>query len=542
MKRLLTRTKDFVFAQQTGILSSALVISSMLLLARIFGLMRFRVMNNYFSKEELALYLAAFRIPDFVFELLISGALSTTFIPFFQSFGSDKKKQSRVISSLISVICFMLVFLVLILYITMPQVVKLTVIGFNDAELLEVTRLSRILLVAQLPFLVLGNILTGLSQAYKRFLLPAFAPVIYNIGIVGSTIILAPQFHLDAVIIGVVVGSALFFASQLPALFTLDFQLYPTFTFAKEVYSFFKTITPRILTVLAAQIEATIDQTLSTLISTGAYTIFYFAQHLQLLPVSIIGMAFGQASLPYLAEMYQSDRISELKKVITDSLSNMFFVMMPVMLFFVVSRTPLVRLIYGGQRFDWTGTVLTAETMSFFALSIPFHSCYYFLTRCFYAAQNSRTPFIVSICSIAFNAILSYIAVGYMELPVWSLGLTFSFTIILQTLTLIFLLHIQLGGLLLMSFLKEFAKISVAVLMALVVMYPSQRILDGLIFDTTRTINLVLLMLSTGTIMTTVYLLACWLLDASGLFLITRLLSKVGILKKDDIHELLPVQ
>ena len=542
MNKLLTSTKDFVFAQQTCILSSALVISSMLLLARIFGLMRFRVMNNYFSKEELALYLAAFRIPDFVFELLISGALSTTFIPFFQSFGSDKKKQSRVISSLISVICILLALLVLILYITMPQVVRLTVIGFNETELLEVTRLSRILLVAQLPFLVLGNILTGLSQAYKRFMLPAFAPVIYNIGIVGSTIILAPRLHLDAVIIGVVVGSGLFFASQLPALFTLDFRLYPTLTFVKEVNTFFKTITPRILTVLAAQIEATIDQTLTTLISTGAYTIFYFAQHLQLLPVSIIGMAFGQASLPYLAEMYQSHKINELRKVITDSLSNMFFVMMPVMLFFVVSRTPLVRLIYGGQRFDWTGTVLTAETMSFFAFSLPFHSCYYFLTRCFYAAQNSRTPFIVSICSIAGNAILSYIAVGYMELPVWSLGLTFSITIILQTLALIFLLHIQLGGLLLKIFFKELTKISIAVLMALMVMYPSQRILDGLIFDTSRTINLVLLMITTGTIMTTVYLIACWLLDASGLFLITRLLSKVGILKNDDIHELLPVQ
>jgi putative peptidoglycan lipid II flippase len=129
-----------------------------------------------------------------------------------------------------------------------------------------------------------------------------------------------------------------------------------------------------------------------------------------------------------------------------------------------------------------------------------------------------------------------------MELPVWSLGLTFSITIILQTLALIFLLHIQLGGLLLKIFFKELAKISIAVLMALMVMYPSQRILDGLIFDTTRTINLVLLMITTGTIMTTVYLIACWLLDASGLFLITRLLSKVGILKNDDIHELLPVQ
>ena len=75
MNTILRKTRDFIFAQQAGIISSTILISGMLLLARVFGFARYRVLNGYFTKEELDLYYAAFRIPDFVFEILITGGL-----------------------------------------------------------------------------------------------------------------------------------------------------------------------------------------------------------------------------------------------------------------------------------------------------------------------------------------------------------------------------------------------------------------------------------------------------------------------------------
>lgn len=157
---------------------------------------------------------------------------------------------------------------------------------------------------------------------------------------------------------------------------------------------FIRLVVPRTFTIIVAQIDATIDLTLATLLGGGAYTIFYFAQHLQLLPVSVIGIAFGQASLPYLTEIYRDKKIEEFKKIITDSILNLLFLTVPIAFFFIFARTPLIRLFFGGQKFDWDATVQTAITLSYFSVGIPFHAVYYLITRCFYAIMDSRTPFL----------------------------------------------------------------------------------------------------------------------------------------------------
>jgi putative peptidoglycan lipid II flippase len=539
MQSFLKRTQNIVFSQQKSIVASAVIISSMLMLARIFGLARFRVMNSFFTKEELALYLAAFRIPDFVFEILVSGALSSTFIPFFLSYDNDKKKQSEIASTLVTLLTILLALSIVVLYVWMPQITQLTVIGFDENQLNQVVSLSRLILIGQLPFLFFSNILTGFAQAHKRFMLPALAPALYNMTIVFSTALLAPHIHLNAIILGVVFGACMAFAIQLPILSHVQLHLAPTLQALTQVKDFFKQVVPRICTVLATQIEATIDQTLTTLISTGAYTIFYYGQHLQLLPISIIGIAFGQASLPYLTDMYQKRQYAQLNQVIRDSITNVFFVMMPVMLFFIVSRTPIVRLVYGGHRFDWVGTVQTAETMSLFALSMPFHSCYYFITRCFYSINDNKTPFLVGILYIGLNALLSYIAIAMLHLPVYILGLTFSIVIILQVVTLFMLLTraLKLHGISEIS--KELAKLCISTLFAFALMYPAHRLLDELIFDTTRTINLISLMMTTGSIMMIGYLLSCWLLDVKSLSLLASIVKKIGIFDKKPTSELL---
>ena len=131
------------------------------------------------------------------------------------------------------------------------------------------------------------------------------------------------------------------------------------------------------MTVLVHQVDATIDLTLTSLLGAGSYTVFYLAQHLQLLPVSVIGMAYGQASLPYLSELFQEKKIDQFKKIVADSILSLFFLTIPIASFFIFARTPLVRLFFGGQKFDWAATVQTAVALSYFALSLPVHSIYY---------------------------------------------------------------------------------------------------------------------------------------------------------------------
>lgn len=542
MNTFIKRTRDFIFAQQAGIISSTILISGMLLVARVFGFARYRVLNGYFTKEELDLYYAAFRIPDFVFEILITGALTTTFIPFYLRYARDKAKQSAVTSSIINLITISLAFMVCLLYILMPWIVDIVTPGFQPHELREVVELSRILLIGQLPFLVFGNFLTGISQAHKSFFIPSLAPVLYNVGIVIVTVLLAPLYGLRSTVYGVIAGSVAFFVVQLVVLRKIEFVYEPVFKYLREIKDFFLMIVPRMLTVFAAQIEATIDLSLATLLTQGSYTIFYLAQHLQLLPVSIIGVAFGQASLPYLSEMFQEKKIEEMKKIITDSLSNLFFVTVPIAGFMIANRTAIVRLVFGGSKFDWEATVLTAVTLSFFCISLPFHSVYYFITRCFYATLDSKTPFIVSVTAIVVNTLMSLYAVLVLQLPVWSLGITFTVTVIAQVLVLFSIFAWRVGGLAVRELSVEILKVMVGGALAAVISFDVRRILDGLIFDTTRTLNLFTLMVLCFGIMGVVYVFASWALDAKGLYLVSQTVLRVRQMRKKVVGIFTPLE
>ncbi len=527
MNKILKKTKDFIFAKQTSILSSTMILSGMMILSRIAGFIRYRILAGFFTKEELDIFFAAFRIPDLVFEILINGALSTTFIPFFVEYQRRSKEQSTIISSVINVVTLVLSGFIIILVITMPLLMPVIAPGFTPEMSDQLVFYSRILLLGQLPFLVLGNFLTGISQAKKSFLIPALAPIFYNFAIIVFIYFFADTLHLMAPILGVVIGAMLFFVIQLPVFYIAQFKYQLVLSHLNESVRFFRTATPRILTIIVGQIDATVDLTLATLLGPGAYTIFYLAQRLQLLPVSVVGMAFGQASLPYLTEVFQEKKFNEFRDIVVESILNIFFFTIPAAAFLIVTRTPTVRLFFGGDKFDWEATVLTASTLSYFALSLPLHSIYYFLTRCFYAVFDTRTPFYITAFTIAFSAGLSIFFTLVLKLPVWALALSFSITMSIRTAVLMILLYKKIDGYNVSFFYKETIKIALATFNTSLLTYFLLRLLDGLIFDTSRTIN-VFALLSVGFIFfSVVYLFLSWLFGVREMYLITKMFVKM---------------
>lgn len=532
MNKIFNKTKQFVFSQQKSIFSSALILAFMIVIARLFGFLRYRILAGYFTTDTLDVFYASFRIPDLVFEILITGALISSFIPIYIKYKNDKEKLSTNISSIINLVFIVLFVFLIILFIFMDKIMALITPGYDIEKIRILSMYSRYLLIGQLPFLVFGNILTGIGQANKTFFLAALAPVFYNLGIIIATIFLAPNLNLLAPIIGVMLGAVLFLLIQFPLLFKFDFKYCLILKKTKGLIEFVKTTIPRILTVLTAQIDATIDLALATLLAPGSYTILYLAQRFQLLPVSVIGIALGQASLPYLSEMYQNKRIDEFKKVIVHSIMNIFFLTFPIMFFFIFARTPLIRLFFGGEKFDWNSTVLTAITLSFFALSLPFHSVYYFLTRCFYAFLDTKTPFILSVISVSLNAILSIVFIVFLKLPVWSLAISFSISMTINVILLFVLLHKILKGLNLKIIFIETSKILFASLISSIFSYYLLKFLDVLVFDTTRTIQVFFLLTTVGIIYLLLYLFIAWIINTKEIYLVSKLLIKAKEYKK----------
>ncbi len=542
MERFINKTKELIFASQTSMLSSTIIISGMMLIARFFGFLRYRVLTGYFSAEELDIFFASFRIPDLVFEILITGAITTTFIPFFIKYRTSPEHQSRYISSFINIVLILVTIAIVLLMILMPFIIPIITPGFDEDKTSLIVTYSQFLLLGQLPFLVIGNFFTGIAQAKKIFVIPALAPAVYNLAIIISTLVFFEHIYLLAPVFGVMIGALLFLVVQIPILWMTSFRYQFVLTKTREMWEFFRMAIPRVFTSIISQIDATIDLTLTTLIGAGSYTTFYFAQHLQLLPISLIGMAFGQASLPYLTELYQEQKIEVLRKVVLESLLNLLYLTIPIMVFLIVARTPIVRLFYGGDMFDWEATNTTALTLSYFALSLPLHSSFYFLTRCFYALFDSRTPFFVSLGTILLNTAMSVIFVMVLNLPVWSLALSFSIGMNLNVIILLSLLVRRLGGFEWKLFFIELIKISTASILAGCILFFSNSLLDMLIFDTERTINVFFLLAVNGILFVGVYLGLTWLVAVREIYLLSRMILKIKQYQQKYSEVSTPVQ
>jgi putative peptidoglycan lipid II flippase len=507
MERFFKKTKELIFQEQKDILTSALILSAMMLTSRFFGVIRNRTLATYFTKEELDIFFAAFRIPDFVFELIITGALSSAFIPIFIKYKKNPETLRENISSIINVMMLFLFVFIVITVVFADKIIPLTIPGFSKENTDLVVELSRIFILSQLPFMVLGNIFSGIGQANKTFVLTAIAPIVYTLGLIGGTVFLSSSLWIYGPAIGVVIGAFLFFIIQFPIVYFVDFS-YKVFALKRSVIKeFLNLIVPRTLSVFSTQIDNTVDLFLATLIGGGSYTIIYFAQRLQLFPVAFVGMSFGQASLPYISSLYKDKDFSAIQEIFISSVLQILYCSVPLSIFFIFARTPLVRIAYGGGRFDWNATVLTAIALSAFALSIPLHSVFFFVTRVFYAFHDTKTPFIINIFAVGINTLLSTLFIVVWKMPVWSLGLSFSIAITINVFILFAAYARRVKGLRITKLLKNTAKIYMISFLSALPAYAVIKIMDNLIFDTARTINVFLLLITSSTMFFVVYFL-----------------------------------
>ncbi|MCL4376819.1 MAG: murein biosynthesis integral membrane protein MurJ [Actinobacteria bacterium] len=532
MNKLLDKTRQFIFAKQKSIFSSAVILSVMIIVSSFFGFLRFRILSGLYAKGDLDIFLASFKIPDLIFEILVTGALTSSLIPIFIKYQGNQKQLDENISSIFNLILVLMSFFIVILLIFLDKIIPIITPGFSETKIQAIIFYSRLLLIGQLPLLIIGNFFTGIGQANKTFLLPALSPVVYNIAIIIGAVTLNSSFHLLAPIIGVIIGAFLFVIVQLPILYKSYFNYSLIIKKTTGLVDFFRVIVPRGLTVVVAQIDATFDLVLTSLLGTGAYTVFYFAQRLQLLPVSVIGVAFGQASLPYLSEIYQSGRHDEYNKIVVDSILSLFFFIVPIMSFLIFARTPIVRLFYGGQKFDWDATVSTAITLSYFSLALPFHSIYYFLTRCFYSFLDTKTPFIVSVLTTILNTALSLTFVFILKMPVWWLAISFSISMIINVVVLLYLLSKKIEGFDFKTLFVESTKMVVATLISSIVAYYLIKLLDGLIFDTSYTINVFLLLVTSVCVYFSIYIFLAWFFNIREIYLVTKLILKAREYRK----------
>jgi len=556
VRNFLKNGPAFLTRRQTTILSAAAIIMVMIAASRVLGLIRNRVLAHFFAVETLSLYFAAFRLPEVIFEVLVFGTLSSAFIPTFTAYLSRKEKEQAwyVAGVSLNLAVLIFIFLAILVFIFARFIYQVIAAGFTPDEVGQIVSLARILILAQ-GFFVLSYFLTGVLESLQRFLVPAVAPLFYNLGIILGTVFLSSRWGIYAPAIGATFGAFCHFAIQLPVAIHLGFKPKKTLDISHPgVRKIGRLAAPRMVELSFFQLGKSVELFLASLISTAAYTYFTFANSLQLLPIGLFGTSIAKASLPALSYQAAEKDLEQFKKTFLSSFNEILFLVVPCAVFLAVLRIPAVRLVFGAARFTWASTVETGYTVSAFCLGVVSQALIYLLARAFYALQDTVTPVKVSISGIFFNIFLSFIFVLGLRLPIWSLALSFSVTAIAQTLILIFLLNKKVGGLAKERLVLPFLKVAFSSLTAGGMMFFLLKIFDrsvwdknlsflgrfGLVLSTTfdrfvldtrYTVNLVYLTFLVSLIGGIVYLFLTWILRVEEIAVFTRFLLKLGKLR-----------
>lgn len=553
VKRIIAKSRKILTAPQASVLSAATIIMLMTVASRILGLIRQRTLAHFFAPDELSLFFAAFRLPDTIFEVLVFGTFSSAFIPVFTKTLKDGPSAAwKIAGTVVNISLVIFAILSIIATLFADRIYSVVAPGFDASQRAQIVSVARILFASQ-GFFVVSYVLTGVLESLRRFLIPALAPLFYNLGIILGTIIFFPKLGLFAPVAGVVVGAFSHFLVQLPLASKLGFRFVGSFKPTKQVKEIGRLALPRIVELSFLQISKTVELLLSSLISVAAYTYFTFGNTLQLLPVGLFGISIAKAALPTLSR--QSDSPKDFIHTLTSSLYQVVFLVLPVATMLIVLRIPIVRLVYGTEIFSWEATVQTGMVLSAFAVGVVFQAASSLLARGFYALSDTKTPVLISITSIVLVVTASFVLILGFSLPVWGLAAAFTLGSFFQATALFYLINRRTLGRFSFQLLTPIFKSGIAVLGAGSVMFLLLKIFDRsvwvkrlsflgaiestryiafekFVLDTRYTINLLILTIVVSVVGGVVYLGISLLLRNREVYTFARLFKRVFIKRR----------
>jgi putative peptidoglycan lipid II flippase len=512
----------------SSIVAAALIVGFSSLASRLVGLLRERVFTTTFGAgDTFDAFVAAFRIPDLIFNLIVIGALSASFIPLFTAkLVANKKPTSDAFDFAVSVFNIMVLAVALLSAFhafLAPTIVPLITPGFSGHKLELTIQLSRIMALQPI-LLAVSFVFSGILNSFKRFVVYALAPIIYNIGIIAGVVWLVPLIGIPGLGWGVVLGAALHMLIQLPSAFYVGFRwkllLISSWQDLKELW---RMMLPRVFGLAAQQVNLLVVTVLGSGLLAGSISAFHLANNLQYIPIGIFGIAFAQAAFPTLAEQVSRGQTDKFRQTLTKSFRYILFFVIPISAFFFLLRAQIVRVLFGDGAFDWEDTILTFETFKFLILSIFAQATIPLLTRGFYAQQDTKTPVVISVVAMTLNVFLALFLAP--RFGVEGLALAFSLAAIVHLILLLAMLHWRLNGFNDRQVIASLARIMIATLVASVMVqilkYPVAAIVDMQRFWGVFTQLVV-----TGIGGVATYLALCWLMKSEELAVLRKYIKR----------------
>lgn len=544
VQNFLKKSFNALLTRQTNILSAAFVIMATVIFSQILGLLRTRLLFSIFGPSNtLGIYNYASILPDTIFQLTIAAALASAFIPVFSEYLSkgEEKEAHKMASTLLAVGLTVFAAFSFILALFAPQILAIFNGGqnFSESDMDIMSNMMRIIIVGQLIYIV-GTFFSAMLQSYNHFFIPGIAAALYNVGIIIGIVLFHQQFGIYAVPLGIILGATIFVALQIPMARKVKFSFIPSFSFFRSngLNKIFMLMWPRTIQVGVQQIGTIILAAIIAFMVQPGRTnlLFDSAKTLMFAPISLIGISIAQAAFPVLSR--EKNNLADFKITFITSFNQMLYLILPVSIIMLVLRVPIVRLAFGADKFDWPATVLTGHILAFLSVSIFAQALIVLFYRAFYALHDSVIPLVISAVSTLALIILGYYLVIIQGMGIESIALTFTLANILQLIILIVVLDRKIAGFPKNLLFFPPIKIMLATFLMGISLYVPIKLLDQLVFDTTRTVNLIFLTGISSFIGLSFYLFLTWLFNVKEAKTFLLIFKKIGnwreILSRSD--------
>ena len=481
------RTVDKI-NQRLTVKLAATILAGSTLLSSLLGFFRDRLLNSAYMPSEngvlagypvgLDAYTAAFMVPDFMFAVLVSGALSVTFIPVFNERWVKGNKQSawQISSSMINFMALVtMVASVLIIIFADPLMKYLIAPGLSESG--HALAVSMMRVIAVNPFIfAIASVIASIQQAVGRFMFCALAPMIYNVGIIIGTAWFTNGINLFGwqifdggimgVALGVVLGSFLQLIVSAVGLaglgFDYNFKIYWRNRGFRKVLSL---LPARSVDQGMDYVVSLVEVNLASRLADGTVRAYQQALTLHLMPINLIGVAISNAAFPKLTEHLGEGRDDLFQKDLRSLLRIIFWMALPVAVVIFFTRGYVVHFIRNG------GNQLIAGILGCLVVAILFRTIYHMAARAFYARQDTKTPLYISIFSISLNIILAIVLSMVLKMGAYGLAWAQSTVAVLEVVILLVVMNRQMPKMFDLIFMQAIFRMVIAGIVTGVVCY-----------------------------------------------------------------------
>ena len=435
---------------------AATLLAGSSLIASLLGIFRDRLFNSlyYLTYPTGAdAYTVAFTIPDFMFIILVSGALSVSFIPVFNQrlVAGNKRSAWELSTSIINLMAIAtLVASILIIIFAEPLVQYVVGPGLNESSQALAVSMMRVIAVS--PFLfAIATVITSMQQAIGRFAFFALAPAVYNIGIIIGLLFFTNGINIFGwqvfdggimgVALGVVLGAVLQLVVSTLGLIGMGFDYqFKVYWKNKGFRRVLRLLPPRSLDQGIDYVNSIVETNLASRLVAGSARAYQQVTSLSYMPINLIGVAISTAAFPRMTERLAEGRPDLFKQELQTVLRVIIWLALPVTVVAFFARGYVINFIVNG------GDPYMASILAVLALSIVFRSVYFIAARSFYAQQDTKTPLYISFFTIGLNITLAVIFTLVLEMGVQGLAWAAVIVSAIEVAILFFLMSKRIPG------------------------------------------------------------------------------------------------